>query len=156
MHIAQGIHTNRCNREFMGQALPDKVVTAILDAGRRAWSGANKQAWHLIAIHDRGKLQALAQLGAWAGHLADAALGVVIVTIPDITGWNTFDAGQAATEMQLAAWERGVGSCITKIFEPIQVHMLVGIPANLEVDSAMSFGYPTVGTPRSRLRRSSV
>jgi nitroreductase len=150
MRITEGIRTKRSVREFTDQLLSDETVTAILDAGRRAQSGANTQPWHFIAIRDRDTLQALSQLGAWAGHLAKAALGVVIVTLPDNKGWNKFDAGQAAAYMQLAGWELGVGSCIAGIFEPAQAHALLGIPADLEVDIAISFGYPTAAALQPR------
>ena len=151
MHVADAIRTKRAIREFADQALPDQVTTAILDAGRRSQSGANQQPWHFIAIRDRDRLIALAQLGDYAEHLAGAALGIVIVTPPaDSGGWNMFDAGQAASYMQLAGWELGVGSCIAAIFEPEQARELLGVPADLEVHIAISFGYPAASVSQPR------
>jgi nitroreductase len=53
-----------------------------------------------------------------------------------------FDAGQSAAYMQLAAWELGVGSCLATIYEPDRARELLGVPADLHIRAALSFGYP--------------
>ena len=150
MHVLDAIRAKRAVREFTEQPLPEQAIAAILDAGRRAQSGANQQPWHFIAIRDRDTLRTLSQLGAYAGHLAGAALGVVLVTPADPNGWNMFDIGQAAAFMQLAASEQGVGSCIAAIFEPEQARELLGVGADLEVQVAISFGYPAAAASPPR------
>lgn len=111
MNVSQAIRTKRAVRRFSEKPLPEQVIQAILNAGRRSQSSKNSQAWQFIAIQEREVLQALSTCGEWAGHLAGAALGVAILT-PDPGGkfQTMFDAGQAAAFMQLAAWELGVGS----------------------------------------------
>ena len=42
--------------------------------------------------------------------------------------------------MQLAAHERGIGSCIASMWEPERAKALLGIPAELSFDTAISFG----------------
>jgi nitroreductase len=154
LNVSEAIRTKRAIREFADQALPDQVVTAILDAGRRSQSSKNTQPWHFIAIRDRDTLRALSQLGAYAGHLAGAPLGVVIVTPPlDPGGWIMFDAGQAAAYMQLAAWGLGVGSCIASIYEPQRARELLGVPAGMELHVAISFGYPAASASQPRRAR---
>lgn len=143
MQVHEAIRNKRAVREFSDQALTDEVVTAILDAGRLAQSGANLQPWHFIAIRKRETLHAVADLGEYARHLAGAALGVVIVTPQDdADGWNWFDSGQVAAYMQLAAFELGVGSCIAALFKPQEARDLLGFPANFKARIAISFGYP--------------
>ena len=74
-------------------------------------------------MRDRATLADLSRTGRYAGHLAGAALAVVIVT-PDPAQKVTilFDAGQAAAYMQLAAWEEGVGSCLTGVEQNRRLH----------------------------------
>jgi nitroreductase len=82
-------------------------------------------------------------LGTWAGHLANAALGVAILTPnPEERFQVLFDAGQAAAYMQLAAWELGIGSCLASIYEPDEARKLLGFPSDLHLRIAISFGYP--------------
>ena len=143
MDVMQAIKYKRVVRQFQPKALPQEAVLAILNAGRRAQSSKNSQPWRFIAIQDKEVLNALSELGMFAGHLAGAALGVAIL-IPDPSQkfQTMFDAGQSAAYMQLAAWELGIGSCLASIYEPEKARQLLGFPAELELRIAISFGYP--------------
>ncbi len=143
MDVAQAIQMKRAVRKFEDRPLPDEVVHAILNAGRRAQSSKNEQVWQFIAIRDKVILKALSECGTYAGHLAGAALGVALV-IPDPTVkfQTLFDSGQAAAYMQLAAWELGVGSCLASIYDMEKARGILGFPKDLYLDIAISFGYP--------------
>ena len=143
MNVSEAIRTKRAIRKFQDRPLPEDVVHAILNAGRRSQSSKNEQAWQFIAIRDKEILKALSGCGTWAGHLAGAALGVAILT-PDPTAkfQTMFDAGQAAAFMQLAAWELGVGSVPASIYEAEKARDILGFPPELQLRIALSFGYP--------------
>ena len=143
MNISEAIRKKRAIRTFEDRPLPEEIVNTILDAGRRAQSSKNTQPWQFIAIQDRQTLKALAERGAYASHLAGAALGVAILTPdPEQRFSIMFDAGQAAAYMQLAAWELGVGSCLASIYEPEKARELLGFPEEWHLRIAISFGYP--------------
>jgi len=130
-------------RQFKDTPLPEEAVLAIINAGRRSQSSKNTQPWQFIAVRDRHTLNALSQMGNYAGHLAGAGLGVVILTPDPAQRFSImFDAGQAAAYMQLAAWELGIGSCLATIYEPEKARHLLGFPEDLHVRIAISFGYP--------------
>jgi nitroreductase len=143
MNVSDAIRLKRAVRKFQDKALPEDVVLAILNAGRRSQSSKNEQTWQFIAIRDKSILKALSQCGEYAGHLAGAALGVAILT-PDPEGkfQTMFDAGQAAAFMQLAAWELGVGSVPASIYEPEKARQILGFLAEWHLRIALSFGYP--------------
>lgn len=143
MKVSDAIRTKRAVRKFTEEALPEDVVKAILNAGRRSQSSKNEQAWQFIAIRDKSVLTALAGCGQWAGHLAGAALGVAILTPEPTAKFQTmFDAGQAAAFMQLAAWELGVGSAPASIYEAEKAREILGFPPEWHLRIALSFGYP--------------
>ncbi|MBI4562303.1 MAG: nitroreductase family protein [Candidatus Rokubacteria bacterium] len=143
MTVADAIRTKRAVRHFAPQPLPDKIVHHVLNAGRRAQSSKNTQPWHFIAIRERPLLETLSRLGPFAGHLAGAALGVAILTPDPARRWSiTFDAGQAAAYMQLAACELGVASCLASIYEVDAARKLLGFPDDLHLHIALSFGFP--------------
>ena len=160
MTVAEAIRTKRAVRRFASEPLPDHIARRIVNAGRRAQSSKNTQPWHFIAIRERSVLEALSRLGGYAGHLAGAALGVAILTPDPARRWSImFDAGQAAAYMQLAAWELGVASCLATITELDTARKLLGFPADLQPDVALSFGYPVdpkvlTAPPRASGRRS--
>ena len=143
MNVSDAIRLKRAVRKFQDKPLPEDVIHAILNAGRRSQSSKNEQTWHFIAMRDKSILKAMSETGTYAGHLAGAALGVAILT-PDPEGkfQIMFDAGQAAAFMQLAAWELGVGSVPASIYEPEKARAILGFPAEFHLRIALSFGYP--------------
>jgi len=144
MKVWEAIQTKRAVRQFKRQALQAEHIERILHAGRRSQSSKNSQPWHFIAVQDKERLARLAQLGAGMGHVAAAALCIVIA-VPaqnDRTLWHFFDSGQSAAYMQLAATEIGIGSCLGTIYQPQEARRLLGIPANFQTRLVISFGYP--------------
>ena len=144
MQVWNAIQSKRAIREFKAESLSDKHIARLLHAGRRAQSSKNSQPWHFIAVQDKARLQQIAQLGAGMGHVAGAALCVVIV-VPiqnERTLWHFFDAGQSAAYMQLAATEMGIGSCLGTIYQPEQARQLLRIPQDFQTRLVISFGWP--------------
>ena len=138
MDVLEAIASKRAVRHFTDQPITDEDLRAILDAGRRAQSSKNIQPWTFIAIRDRQTLRRLSECGAYAGHLAGAAVGVALLS----AGPTGFDLGQAAAYLQLAAWELGVGTCIATIYEPERAREILGVPETYAFDIALSLGYP--------------
>lgn len=143
MNVSEAIRMKRAVRQFSEQPLSDDEVAAILQAGRRAQSSKNTQPWQFIAIKDKSNLKSLSECGTYAGHLAGAALGVAILTPDPAQRFSIMlDAGQAASYMQLAAWELGIGSCLATIYDRDAARKLLGYPDEFHLYIAISFGYP--------------
>jgi nitroreductase len=122
--VSEVIRTKCAVRQFTDEPLPEEAIRSILNAGRRAQSSKYTQPWHFIAIRDRATLRQLSQCGAYAGHLAGAPFAVALIaSTPD-----SFDLGQAAAYLQLAAWELGIGSCIASMWEPEKAKAILGVP----------------------------
>jgi len=156
MNTLETIRTKRAVRKFTTEPLPAEAIKTILNAGRRAQSSKNMQAWHFIAIQDKATLKSLSKCGDFAGHLAGAALGIAIITPdPDIRFNVMFDAGQAAAYMQLAAWEISIGSCLATIYQHDQARQLLNFPKDMHIRVAISFGYPLEPELLERLPRKS-
>lgn len=142
MNVNEAIRSRRAVRLFTDDPIPSEALEAILEAGRRAQSSKNWQPWRFIVVQERETLKALSKMGDFAGHIAGAKLAVVLVTSEG--GYRAaFDLGQAAAQMQLAAWDFGVGSCLATIYQPDATKRLLGIPLEMDVSRAISFGYPS-------------
>lgn len=147
MNVHEAILTKRAVRQFSPQPISDDDARKIINAGRRAQSSKNSQPWHFIAIRNKDTLKSLSEMGTFAGHLAGATLGIAIITVDPAIRWSImFDAGQAASYMQLEAWELGIGSCMATIYEPDKARDLLGFPADQHIRAAISFGYPAEQT----------
>jgi nitroreductase len=137
------IKTTRSVRQFRDEPLPEEVVRKILEAGRRAGSAKNRQPWHFVAVQRRETLEALAACGAFAGHLAGAALGVALVTEDPFARLSVpFDLGRAAQNMMITARSLGVGSVMATLYRPDKARAILGIPPTHTVPWCISFGYP--------------
>jgi nitroreductase len=143
------IRTKRAVREFTSEPVPEDIIQEILEAGRLAQSSKNDQPWHFLLIRERETFRQLSECGKYAGHLAGANFAVALVVQP---GYD-FDLGQAAACMQLAAWERGVASCIASMWEPERAKAILGIPADKQFETAISFGYPAKRPGKIKDRR---
>jgi nitroreductase len=138
MDVLTAIASKRAIRHFTDRPIADEDLRAILTAGRRAQSSKNTQPWTFLVVRDRQTLRRLSECGAYAGHLAGAAVGVALLS----AGPTGFDLGQAAAYLQLAAWDLGIGSCIASIYEPERAREILGVPEAYSFDIALSLGYP--------------
>ena len=150
--VWQAIASVRVIRQFADRPLDADHLDRILRAGRRAGSSKNLQRWTFIVVRDRGRLEALAEVGPWAGHLAGAAVAIALVT-PDPRGALDplgdgaplsimWDLGRAAQNLILAAWELGIGSVPATVYEHDLARDLLGYPADQHCEYVLSFGYP--------------
>jgi nitroreductase len=137
VNTLEAIRTKRSVRQFTAEPVPEELIHKILDAGRHAQSSKNEQPWTFILVQDRERLQAVSQCGNYAGHIGGAAFAVVLV---DHHNWS-FDIGQAAAYLQLAAWDLGVSSCIAYFGLQDELKALLGIPAEASAEIGISFGY---------------
>ena len=143
--VSDAISSIRAVRRFAETPLPDDAVRAILNAGRRAQSSKNGQPRHFVAVREKQTLKQLSECGDFAGHLAGAALGVALVSPAnegEAFAWDMFDLGQSTSFMQLEAWELRIGSCIATMYHPEKAKGILGVPAEMRLELAISFGYP--------------
>ncbi len=139
------IKTKRAVRLFRTEDIPQEVVRQILDAGRLSGSAKNSQPWHFVAVQRQATLEALSKCGAYAAHLASAALGIALVTKDPFQRLTVpFDLGRAAQNMMLTAWSHGIGSVMATIYQTAHAREILGIPPTHTIPWCMSFGYPSL------------
>lgn len=145
----------RAVRQFTADPLPDHVVEDLLDVARWSGSASNRQPWELILVSNRDTLRQLAGAEGYAGHVAGAALAIVLVMSGDRPEQDTFDEGRLSERLMLAALAHGVGSSIGwfKGAGRDQVKELLGVPAGRLLRTVISFGYPTEAAARRGRRR---
>jgi len=138
------IRTKRDERSYSDRPLPEAVVHRILQAGRMAGSSKNSQPCRFIAIRSPEQRAALAACGDFARHMPAAPLVIVVVLTP---GGGAFDAGRAAQNMMLAAWEEGIISCPTSMHHEDCARAVLGLPGDHHVQITLPMGYPVEGAP---------
>ncbi|MFB6130045.1 MAG: nitroreductase family protein [Salinigranum sp.] len=140
MDVSEAVETRIEVREYSEEPVDDDTKRAILDAGRLAPSGRNLQHWRFVLVDDEEDLAELADLSPSGSWIDGADFAVVICTDPSYS-FNGIDAGRTVTHMQLAAWERGVGSRIYTVDRP-EVREFLAIPDDYDLTLVAGFGYP--------------
>jgi nitroreductase len=97
-------------------------------------------------------MRALANLEGYAGHLAGAALGIVVVMAGERAEQETYDEGRLSERVMLAAWAHGVGSSIGWLVGPGRdaAGEILGVPEGRVVRTVISLGYPDESARRTR------
>ena len=134
----------RAVREFRPDPVPPAAVDDLLEVARWTGTASNRQHWELVIVRDREMLRQLGGLEGYAGHLAGAPLGVVLVMAGKLEEQETFDEGRLAERIMLAAAAHGLGSCIGWLrgSGPDAAKALLGIPRERLVRTLLSVGYP--------------
>jgi nitroreductase len=147
------LRTLRAVRTFRPDPVPQDVIDDILEVARWSGSASNRQPWEIVLVRERDTLTSLASVDGYAGHLAWAPLGIVLVMAGDRAEQETYDEGRLAERIMLAAYAHGVGSSIGWIVGQGRdaAKELLQIPQHKVVRTAISLGYPDeqVRRPRS-------
>ena len=158
MDVYDAVLTRLTVREYKPDAVPDDVVGRLLEAGRLSPSSQNLQPWHFIVIRDAATIKRLGEMATQGPFLGDAPLAIAVVT--DDTPRAPLDAGRAIQQMELVAWEAGMGTCFIGIRDAAQnaaIKEVLGIPADLVLLTILPFGYrksADIGRHGRRNRRS--
>jgi nitroreductase len=134
------IASRREGRRYADRAVSEGVRHRILDAGRLAGSSQNRQPWRFYVLDDRALVERVAETVYAPSNLLGATF-VVVITVAG-KGPLSFDAGRAAQNMMLAAWNEGVVGSPNGIKESERTSELLGLEADEQPTIILSFGYP--------------
>jgi len=139
------IASRREVRNYSDRPVPEEVQRRILDAGRVSGSSANRQQWRFVWLADRGVLVRLADRVFVPSNVRLCAFAVAIAVSGK--GPTSFDAGRAAQNMMLAAWNEGVGSCPNGMPDRAAAGEVLGLSDGEETAIVLTFGYPAQPGP---------
>ena len=155
MSVMEKLAARRTYRRFAQKAVPQDVVDDIIEALRLSSCGANRQAVRLVIVRKPEDVARVQPLVKWAAYLppeqgtpkADElpTLYVAVVQDTSIPGDLATDTGIALANMTLAAWDKGVGSCIMGAINKPALSEMLGIAEPEKLAFMIAFGYPTHG-----------
>ena len=127
-------------RDYAGRPIPADAQQRILEAGRISGSSQNRQPWRFVVVESPSLRERLAEAVYRPGNVRSAALVVVIAMRG--RGPTGFDAGRAAQNMMLAAWNELIGSCPNGMPDPAAVGALLDLEEGEQPVTVLTFGYP--------------
>ena len=151
MDVWEAIQGRRSIRSYKPDPVPEDLIKKlILEAGIWAPTGSNAQTWRFVAVTDpklirKMKMLAPGILGsppvviAVCQDLAESEkmvskLGVEVVCL--------MDTAVAAQNILLAAYDKGLGTCLIASFHPGAVQEVLHLPPRIVPQLLISRGYP--------------
>ncbi len=146
METYDAIRARRNVRRYEDRPIAREDLDRILDAGRRAPSSMNDQAWDFVLVTERERLRELSRVWRYAEHVASSAATIALV-LPatrdrDERDIRWFDLGQAAMAMMLAAADLGIGCSHAAVGDQALARALLGLPPDRECAMLLALGYP--------------
>ena len=153
MSVMDSLATRRTYRRFEQKAVPQDVIDDMIEAVRLSSCGANRQALRLVIINKPEDVARVQPLVKWAAYLppeqgtpkADElpTLYVAVVQDTTVSGDLSTDTGIALANMTLAAWDKGVGSCIMGAINRPALTEMMALPETEKLAYMVALGYPT-------------
>ena len=128
-------------REFSAQLVQSEVRLEVLEAARLTGTGLNTQHWRFILVENKDNLKKLAHDSTSGSWVAGANFAIIVLTNPKYN-FHLIDAGRVIQNMQLAAWNHGVGSGLFTGIKEAELRNDFGIPQDLSPTVVVGFGYP--------------
>jgi nitroreductase len=140
------IRARRNVRSYGERAVAPQDLDRILEAGRRAPSAGNQQAWDFVVCTDPEQLAQLAKVGPATRHVASSAATIALVapTSDDaqLRDLIQFDLGQATMSVMLAAADLGIGSAHAGVGDQQLARRLLGVPQDRFCPLLITLGTP--------------
>ncbi len=149
------LEARRTYRRFdESKQIPPEVIADMKKAAQLASSAMNAQPLRYIYIQKPETVHAVFALTRWGSAIPDGrgspkegerpTLFVAILSEKAAhSKFTGFDEGLAASNLTLAAYAHGVGSCILGSVNCDGLRELLQIDEGLEIRSVIGFGYPT-------------
>jgi len=141
MEALEAIRKRRSVRSYTGAPIPKEDLETIVDAGRLAATGSNKQPWEFIVVTERGMIDQLKVASQWM----DKAGAIIAVVMDPASRWWLEDGAAAVENMLIAATALGYGSCWLEGYtlpREEEFKALLGIPKAKRLLTLVPIGVP--------------
>jgi nitroreductase len=149
MDALEAIRKRRSIRKYHPDPVPRQDLEAIVDAGRLAATGSNRQPWDFIVVTNRAVIEQFRPAGGW---IAEAPAVIAVVLDPS-TRWWVEDGSAAIQNMLIAATALGYGSCwVEGDALPREEHFkeLLGVPRQKRLLALVPIGRPAENPTREK------
>lgn len=129
MDALEAIRSRRSIRLYTGAPISRGDLEAIVNAGRLAATGNNRQPWDFVVVTDRKSIGRLAVVADWT----DKAGAVIAVVMDPSSRWWIEDGAAAIENMLIASTALGYGACWLEGYTlraEEQLRHILGIPSD--------------------------
>ena len=151
MDAYKAIVTKRDTRSYTKDPISDEALRRVLQAGRMAGSSKNQQPVRFVVVRDKERMAELKKCADFGEPLVPAMAAIVIVSSPE-SNVGEFDAGRAAQNIMISAWNEGLASCPLRIHREDCGREVLGMPEGWRIAMVVALGHPDPNVPMSMNR----
>jgi nitroreductase len=141
MDALEAIRKRRSVRKFTGDPIPREDLETIVDAGRLAATGSNKQPWDFVVVTQREMIDELKVASRWM----EKAGAIIAVVMDPSSRWWLEDGSAAVENMLIASTALGYGSCWLEGYtlpREEEFKKLLGVPEEKRLLTLVPIGVP--------------
>jgi len=141
MEALEAIQRRRTVRKYTGDPVAREDLEKIVDAGRLAASGNNRQPWDFVVVTDREMIGRLKVASEWMKQ----AGAVIAVVMDSSSRWWVEDGAAAVENMLIASTALGYGSCWLEGYTlPLEEEFktLLNVPKDRRLLTLIPIGVP--------------
>jgi nitroreductase len=141
MDALEAIRRRRSVRKYTGDPIPREDLEQIVDAGRLAATGNNRQPWDFIVVTDGAMIDKLKVASRWM----EQAGAIIAVVMDPSSRWWLEDGSAAVENMLIASTALGYGSCWLEGYtlpREEEFKALLGVPEGKRLLTLVPIGVP--------------
>lgn len=149
MNALEAIGKRRSVRKYTGEPIPRKDLEKIVDAGRLAATGSNRQPWDFVVVTDRAMVERLKVAAEWM----EKAAAIIAVVMDPSSRWWVEDGSAAVENMLIASTTLGYGSCWLEGYtlpHEEEFKKLLGVPKEKRLLTLVPIGVPAEEPTRKK------
>ena len=149
MNALEAIRKRRSVRKYTGEPIPRGDLKKIVDAGRLAATGSNRQPWDFIVVTDREMIERLKVAAEWM----EKAAAIIAVVMDPSSRWWVEDGSAAVENMLIASTALGYGSCWLEGYtlpREEEFKELLGVPKEKRLLTLIPIGVPVEWPTRKK------
>ena len=139
----------RSMRRYQDTSIPEEDLRLILEAARRAPTGANRQNWRMVVVRDADLRRKTAEACNGQMWMAQAPVILCLVVLP---GEGKVNGAIVLDHAVLAATSLGYGTCWIGAYDASKVKSVLGIPADHDIVNLVPVGL-SADEPKARGRK---
>lgn len=149
MNALEAIGKRRSVRKYTGEPIPRKDLEKIVDAGRLAATGSNRQPWDFVVVTDRAMVERLKVAAEWM----EKAAAIIAVVMDPSSRWWVEDGSATVENMLIASTALGYGSCWLEGYtlpHEEEFKKLLGVPKEKRLLTLVPIGVPAEEPTREK------
>jgi len=146
LDLFEAIKNRRSIRKYRQQNIEKDKIRKILEIARLSPSAMNRQPYGFIVVSENSTIK---EISSACNQKWDAPVIIVVFGLPDQAWvrddgeeyWKA-DAAIAMSNMSLAAYALGLGTCWVAAFKDDELNKILHIPSNAVFFAMTPLGYP--------------